>query len=90
MQAIEENPSVLDAIVALAKNLEIQEEPSEAEYLLTEAVNLCKSIYGPRSARNGLVLLELMSFYERQGKVEQAESLMSEIRRLLIGCIKAA
>lgn len=62
--------------------------PDEAERIYRQAVRLAETEAGTRSALKGLVLLDLMMFYEHQERGEEAGEQWKQIREVVVDYIE--
>jgi tetratricopeptide (TPR) repeat protein len=83
-----ETEGALEVFCAAARRLMKQDRACEAERIYKQALRLAEREAGKTSPLTGLVLLELMRFYEEQGRDEEAEAVWERIRQLVIGYLE--
>jgi hypothetical protein len=74
----------IDALVELAKKLERDGDLEQAERRYQQALQTADIIYGPLTPETGLVILELMTFYENQDNDKEANQLRDRLKNILI------
>ena len=76
----------IDALMAIAKKLELDGATDCAEGLYRKAVSTSELYFGVSSPRTGLALLELMSFCENHNNDTEAANLWKRLRVILSEC----
>ncbi|MCC7527089.1 MAG: hypothetical protein IT342_01130 [Candidatus Melainabacteria bacterium] len=75
----------IDALMAIAKKLEMDGATECAEGLYRKAVSTSELFYGPSSPQTGLAVLELMNFCENHDNDTEAENLWNRLRVIVLG-----
>lgn len=70
----------IDALIALAKKLKAEGSPEQAERRYQQALQTADQIYGPGTPETGLVILEVITFYEDCGNAKDTEQLRKRLK----------
>lgn len=70
----------IDALIALAKKLKGEGSLELAERRYQQALQTADLIYGPSTAEAGLVILEVITFYEDHGNAKDADQLRKRLK----------
>lgn len=76
----------IDALVAIAKKLELDGATDCAEGLYRKAVSTSELFFGVSSPRTGLAVLELMCFCENHNNNMEAADLWKRLRVIVLEC----
>jgi hypothetical protein len=74
----------IDALIELAKKLEREGSPEQAERLYHRALQTADLVFGPVTPAAGVAVLELMTFYEDQGDADNAEPLRERLKEIFV------
>lgn len=77
----------IDAFLAAARRM-WNVAPEQAERIYRQAEKLAEQEAGKSSPLAGVVLVDLMRFYEHQGRDEEAEQAWEQIRRVVVEFIE--
>jgi len=77
----------IDAFLAAVRRM-WNVAPEQAERIYRQAEKLAEQEAGKSSPLAGVVLVDLMRFYEHQGRDEEAEQAWEQIRRVVVEFIE--
>lgn len=85
---LETQERVVETRLAAAAKLLAEGKLSDAERLYKQTLAQAEAVAGEDSAVAGLVVCDLMDFYEKQGRHAEAKPLWQQIRKILIAHLK--
>ena len=74
---------IIDALIVKAQRLRAEGEYADAETIAQKALERAEKRMGNLSLDTGLVLMELVELYDKQGREEESEALWKRIRAIL-------
>jgi len=85
LQAEEESQKyAVEACLAAAKQLADEGKAEQAEQVYKKALITAEGKAGKTSALAGLVLIDMVHFYEKQGRHEEAKPLWRRVREVML------
>lgn len=75
---------IIDALIVQAQRLRADGEYADAETIARKALERAEKRMGNLSLDTGLVLMELVELYDKQGREEESEPLWKRIREILL------
>lgn len=74
----------IDALIELAKKLKRDGILEQAEHRYRQALQTADLFFGPITPEAGLVVLELLTFYEDQENAENADQLRKRLKDIFV------
>ncbi len=79
--------AVIETRLRAAKKLAAGGDVEQAERIFLQALKQAESVCGETGALTGMVLIDLVAFYESQGRADEAKPLWDRVRLVLLAYV---